>query len=47
MNFQEVFETLHVIDDRGYVTIHQAFEGVMSVEDAIRRSFEYLRPLTV
>ena len=46
VNFEEVFETLHGIDYRGYVTVHQAFEGVMSVEDAIRRSYEYLRPLT-
>ncbi|MDA1314432.1 MAG: hypothetical protein O2968_13920 [Acidobacteria bacterium] len=47
MNFQEVFETLHLIDDRRCVTVHKAFEGVMPVEDAIRRSFEDLRPLTV
>ncbi|MDE0167130.1 MAG: sugar phosphate isomerase/epimerase [Bryobacterales bacterium] len=45
-DFEEVFETLHGIDYRGYVTVHQAFEGVMSVEDAIRRSYEYLQPLT-
>ena len=46
VNFDEVFETLHGIDYRGYVTVHQAFEGVMPVEEAIRRSYEYLRPLT-
>lgn len=46
VNFEEVFETLHGIGYRGYVTVHQAFEGVMSVEEAIRRSFGYLRPLT-
>lgn len=45
-NFEEVFETLHSINYRGFVTVHQAFEGVMSVEDAIRKSHEYLRPLT-
>jgi len=45
-NFEEVFETLHSINYRGYVTVHQAFEGVMSVDDAIRRSYDYLRPLT-
>jgi sugar phosphate isomerase/epimerase len=46
VDFEEVFETLHGIDYHGYVTVHQAFEGVMSVEDAIRRSYAYLRPLT-
>ena len=45
-NFEEVFETLHSINYRGFVTVHQAFEGVMSVEEAIRKSYEYLRPLT-
>ena len=45
-DFEEVFETLHGIGYRGYVTVHQAFEGVMSVEEAIRRSYDYLRPLT-
>ena len=45
-NFEEVFETLHSINYRGFVTVHQAFEGVMSVEEAIRKSHEYLRPLT-
>ncbi len=45
-NFEEVFETLHGINYRGYVTVHQAFEGVMSVDEAIRRSYGYLRPLT-
>ncbi len=45
-NFEEVFETLHSINYRGFVTVHQAFEGVMSVEEAIRKSYEYLRPFT-
>ena len=45
-NFEEVFETLHAINYRGFVTVHQAFEGVMSLEEAIRKSYEYLRPLT-
>jgi sugar phosphate isomerase/epimerase len=29
----------------GHVTIHQAFEGVMPVGDAVRKSADYLRPL--
>ena len=43
--FEEIFETLHAVGYGGYVTVHQAFEGVMSVEEAVRRSYEYLRPL--
>jgi sugar phosphate isomerase/epimerase len=43
--FEEIFETLHAVGFGGYVTVHQAFEGVMSVEEAVRRSYEYLWPL--
>lgn len=45
VRFEELFLALHEIGYRGYVTVHQAFEGVMSVQDAARRSAEYLRPL--
>jgi sugar phosphate isomerase/epimerase len=45
VRFEEVFLALHDIGYRGYVTVHQAFEGVMSVADAARRSAEYLHPL--
>ena len=27
----------------GYVTVHQAFEGVMTVDAAVRRGAEYLK----
>ena len=45
VRFEEVFAALHEIGYRGCVTVHQAFEGVMSVEDAARQSAEYLKPL--
>lgn len=40
-----VFQALNEIGYGGYVTVHQAFQGVMSEEDAVRNSAEYLRPL--
>ena len=46
VNFEEVFETLHGIGYGGYVTVHQAFAGIMSVEDAVRKSYDYLKPLS-
>lgn len=45
VTFEPVFQTLHEIGYRGHVTIHQAFEGVMSVSEAISRSRAYLKPL--
>lgn len=47
VNFEEVFAALHGIGYRGYVTVHQAFAGVMSVEEAVQKSYDYLKPLTV
>ncbi len=46
VDFEEVFGTLHAIGYAGYVTVHQAFAGVMSVEEAVEKSARYLRPLT-
>ena len=46
VNFEEVFETLHGIGYGGYVTVHQAFAGIMSVEDAVQKSYDYLKPLS-
>lgn len=40
-----VFSALHEIGYDGYVTVHQAFQGVMSEEEAVRKSAQYLRPL--
>jgi sugar phosphate isomerase/epimerase len=45
VRFEEVFAALHGIKYEGCVTVHQAFEGVMSVQEAVRQSAEYLRPL--
>ena len=43
VDFEEVFAGLKTIGYAGYVTVHQAFEGVMTVDEAVRRSAEYLR----
>jgi len=45
VDFEEVFEGLHAIDYRSFVTIHQAFASIMSIEEAVKRSAEYLKPL--
>ena len=38
IDFDEVFQGLADVQYRGYVTIHQAFAGIMSVSEAARRS---------
>jgi sugar phosphate isomerase/epimerase len=38
-----VFEALREVGYRGFVTVHQAFAGVMPVEEAVRRSAECLK----
>jgi sugar phosphate isomerase/epimerase len=43
VRFEEVFAALEEIEYRGYVTVHQAFEGIMTVDEAVRQSAEYLR----
>ena len=45
VRFEEVFEALRGIGYEGYVTVHQAFEGVMSVDEAAKKSADYLRTL--
>ena len=47
VNFEEVFAGLRSIDYRHFVTVHQAFAGVMPVEEAVRKSYQYLKPLTM
>jgi sugar phosphate isomerase/epimerase len=42
VNYEEVAAGLRDIQYDGYVTIHQAFGDVMPVEDAVRRSREFL-----
>lgn len=41
----DVFGGLHEIGYQGYVTVHQAFAGIMPIETAVKRSADYLRPL--
>jgi sugar phosphate isomerase/epimerase len=38
-----MFAGLHAIGYSGFVTVHQAFADVMPVEEAVRRSAEYLK----
>lgn len=45
VDFADVFRGLHEIGYRGYVTVHQAFAGIMPIETAVKRSADYLRPL--
>jgi sugar phosphate isomerase/epimerase len=42
VDYEEVAAGLREIDYGGYVTIHQAFGDVMPVDEAVRRSREYL-----
>jgi sugar phosphate isomerase/epimerase len=41
----DVFGGLHEIGYQGYVTVHQAFAGIMPIETAVKRSADFLRPL--
>jgi len=41
----DVFRGLHEIGYQGYVTVHQAFAGIMPIETAVKRSADYLQPL--
>lgn len=43
--FPPIFTELRKIAYQGYVTVHQSFEGVMPLEESVRRSAEYLRVL--
>ncbi|MDE0263466.1 MAG: sugar phosphate isomerase/epimerase [Bryobacterales bacterium] len=42
-----VFEAMHEVGYEGHLTIHQAFGDVMPVEEAVRKSYEHLKPLTM
>ncbi len=46
VNFEEVFAGLETAGYRGFVTVHQAFAGLMPVEEAARRSRDYLQRFT-
>ncbi len=43
VDFDSVFEGLYAIGYTGYVTVHQAFGGIMSVTDAATKSHEFLK----
>lgn len=43
VRFDEVFAALGEIGYAGYVTVHQSFEGSMTVADAVHRSAAYLK----
>lgn len=47
VDFEEVFAGLHAVGYRGYLTVHQAFAGIMPVEEAVRKSYAYLHPFTL
>ena len=42
-----VFDAMHEVGYEGYLTVHQAFGDVMPVEEAVRKSYERLKPLTM
>jgi sugar phosphate isomerase/epimerase len=46
VNFPEVFAGLDAIGYRRFLTVHQAFAGVMLVQEAARRSYQYLKRFT-
>lgn len=43
VDYDAVFDGLREVGYRGFVTVHQAFAGVMPVDEAARKSAEYLR----
>ena len=43
IDFQEVFDGLHGINYRGYVTLHHAFGGDLPPDEAAIRSANFLR----
>ena len=45
VDFEGAFAALKEFKYEGYVTVHQAFEGVMTVDDAVGKSAEYLSKL--
>lgn len=44
---EAVFDAMHEVGYEGYLTVHQAFGDVMPVEEAVRKSYEHLKPLTM
>lgn len=46
VDFSEVFAGLDTVGYQGFVTVHQAFAGIMPVEEAVEKSSRYLRKFT-
>jgi sugar phosphate isomerase/epimerase len=46
VDVEEMFAGFSEVGYQGYLTVHQAFGDVMPVEEAVRRSYEYLKPFT-
>ena len=42
---EAMFEGLHAVGYDDFVTVHQSFAGVMSIEESVRKSAEFLKPL--
>ena len=42
---EAMFEGLHAIGYDSYVTVHQSFAGIMSIDESVRKSAEFLKPL--
>ncbi|MSS73129.1 MAG: sugar phosphate isomerase/epimerase [Candidatus Latescibacteria bacterium] len=47
IDFPRAFEGLRAVGYDGYVTVHQAFAGLLGAEAAARQSYAYLRSLTM
>ena len=47
VDVEAVFDAMHEVGYEGYLTVHQAFGDVMPVEEAVRKSYERLKPLTM
>jgi sugar phosphate isomerase/epimerase len=46
VDVEEMFAGFSDVGYHGYLTVHQAFGDVMPVEEAVGRSYEYLKPFT-
>ena len=47
LDVESVFDAMHEVGYSGFLTVHQAFGDVMPVEEAVRKSYERLKPLTM
>ncbi|MYC65986.1 MAG: sugar phosphate isomerase/epimerase [Acidobacteriia bacterium] len=47
IDVEAVFDAMHEVGYEGYITVHQAFGDIMPVTEAVRKSYEHLRPLAM